>query len=346
MIDDDLVYVGGYTAGNGGTGEGIAAARRDPRSGSLHPLGVVARTEAPSFLAHHPTLPVLYAANELAQGAVSGWAVQPGGALRALGSRATGGGHPCHLAVLPDGGHLVAANYGTGSVALHPLDPAGVVGERTDLAEHRGHGPDRERQEGPHAHMVSVDPDGRHVRAVDLGADVIHGYAVDGGRLRPKGPELRTRPGAGPRHLARGVGGWLYVAGELDATVTAYRPDPGTGELAEAARVAASAESGPVFPAEIAVDADARRLYLANRGPDTIAVFALEDGVPRYLTEVATGGRWPRHFALYAGFLYIANERSHTVVTFELSAPKGVPVATGAVLETPSPTCVLPAPRK
>jgi 6-phosphogluconolactonase len=359
MTGGDVVYLGGYTAGNGGTGEGITAARRDPDTGALRPLGVVARTGAPSFLAHHPDLPLLYAVSEVADGMVSAWAVESGGALRPLGGRSTGGALPCHLAVIragtPTSGEpgvtLVVANYGSGSVAVLPLAGDGAVGERTDLVEHREHGlaagsgrfsPHPERQDRAHAHMVSPDPDGRHVRAVDLGADAIYRYQLDGGRLRPAGPALRTRPGTGPRHVARGPGGWLYVAGELDATVTAYRPGPDGGDLVEAARVASTAHEGLAYPSEIAVDPAGRYLYVANRGPDTIAVFGLADGHPRYVTEVATGGRWPRHFALWDDFLYVANERSHAVVTFKIAPSTGVPVATGAILEVSSPTCVLP----
>jgi 6-phosphogluconolactonase (cycloisomerase 2 family) len=111
----------------------------------------------------------------------------------------------------------------------------------------------------------------------------------------------------------------------------------------ERARVAATAHSGHVQPSEIAVSADGRFLYLANRGPDTIATFALADGVPQYLAEVPTGGRWPRHFALSGRFLYVANERSDTVVTLEIPS-SGVPVATGSVLELGTPTCVSAAP--
>jgi 6-phosphogluconolactonase (cycloisomerase 2 family) len=60
--------------------------------------------------------------------------------------------------------------------------------------------------------------------------------------------------------------------------------------------------------------------------------------------EVSTGGAWPRHFAIVDRFLYVANERSHTVVTFALDPATGMPVPTGDVLPTPSPTCVLPWP--
>jgi 6-phosphogluconolactonase len=341
MIDGDLVHIGCYTAASGGTGTGITLARRDRATGALTSLGVAAVTESPSFLCRHPDRPVLYAANELDAGAVSAFAVADDGALSPLGTRPTGGVHPCHLAVSPDGRYLAGTNYGSGSVFVHLLDPDGVPGERVDLVEHRERGPHPERQEAAHAHMASWDPDG-HLRVVDLGADAVYRYAIEGGRLRAAGEPLRTPPGTGPRHLARGPGGWFYLAGELDATVAAYEVVPATGQPHERARVAASARGGPVQPSEIAVDAAGSFLYVANRGPDTISVFALQDGLPRYLTEVPTGGRWPRHFVVWDGFVYVANERSHTVATLQIAEPTGVPVATGAILEVASPTCVTP----
>lgn len=63
-----IVHLGGYTAASGGRGDGIIAARRDPGTGALTPLGTVAVTPSPSFLVRHPALPVLYAVNELAEG--------------------------------------------------------------------------------------------------------------------------------------------------------------------------------------------------------------------------------------------------------------------------------------
>jgi 6-phosphogluconolactonase (cycloisomerase 2 family) len=109
----------------------------------------------------------------------------------------------------------------------------------------------------------------------------------------------------------------------------------------ERARVPASADGGPAQPSELAVAASGRYLYLANRGPDMIAVFALEDGLPRRVAEVPCGGRWPRHFAVWDGLLYVANERSHTVVTFDVTGVDGVPISVGT-LNVPSPTCVSP----
>lgn len=150
----------------------------------------------------------------------------------------------------------------------------------------------------------------------------------------------------GPRHLTHQPASPpsstpLYVVSELDPVVLTYEPDDDTGGFVERARALATVSGDPSWASEIAVGDDGRFLYVANRGPDTIAVFALDSGRPRYVTEVPAGGAWPRHFAVVAGFLYVAGERSHTVTTFRLDPSTGVPTPTGNVLEVPSPACVL-----
>ncbi|MFG1653517.1 lactonase family protein [Micromonospora sp. NPDC049275] len=340
----EIVHIGGYTAQSGGRGSGIVAARRDPATGSLTPLGTVAVTPSPSFLVRHPTRPVLYAVNELTDGEISAWQVGPDGALEALGSRSTGGAEPCHLAVLPDGEHLVAANYGGGSVAVFPLDAQGVPGERTDLVVHEGHGPDPERQDRAHAHMVSPGRGRQPLLAVDLGTDSVYRYDLDGasGRLVPRGPRMRTTPGAGPRHLARHPDGRrCYLVGELDGTVTAYELTD-DGALHQRGRVEASERAGHVQPSEVAVDPDGRFLYVANRGVGTIAVFHLTGELPELVAEVDTGGEWPRHFALIGEHLYVADERADMVRVFRRDASTGVPAPVGEPVPVASPTCVLP----
>ncbi|TDC77221.1 lactonase family protein [Micromonospora sp. KC606] len=343
-VTSDIVHIGGYTAASGGRGDGIVAARRDRGSGELTPLGTVAATESPSFLARHPTLPVLYAVNELAEGRVSAFGVGQGGELTPLAVRSTGGAEPCHLAVAPDGGHLLVANYGGGSVAVLPLDARGVPGERSDLVRHEGHGPDPERQEKPHCHMVSPDPGAGPLLAVDLGTDSIYRYDLDAGsgRLVPRAPRVRTAAGTGPRHLARHPDGRrCWVAGELDATVTAYELTA-EGDLRQRGRIEASGRAGHVQPSEIAVGPGGRFLYVGNRGVGTVAVFALDGDLPRLVAEVATGGEWPRHFVLVGGHLYVADERADMVRVFRVDPGSGVPEPLGEPVEVPSPTCVLP----
>ncbi|MEH0971003.1 lactonase family protein [Micromonospora sp. CPCC 205546] len=340
----EMVHVGGYTAHSGGRGTGIVAARRDPGSGELTPLGTVAVTPSPSFLARHPRLPVLYAVNELPDGQVSAFAVGADGDLTPLGTRSTGAAEPCHLAVVPDCGHLVVANYGGGAVTLFPLDSDGVPAERSDLVAHEGHGPDPERQERAHAHMVNPDPGRGPLLAVDLGTDSIYRYDLDAasGRLVPRAPRVRTAAGVGPRHLARHPDGRrCWVTGELDGSVTAYELT-GDGALHQRGRVEASDRPGHVQPSEIAVGPDGRFLYVANRGAGTVAVFALAGELPELVAEVDTGGEWPRHFALTGEHLYVADERADMVRAFRVDAATGVPAPVGEPVAVASPTCVLP----
>jgi 6-phosphogluconolactonase (cycloisomerase 2 family) len=57
--------------------------------------------------------------------------------------------------------------------------------------------------------------------------------------------------------------------------------------------------------------------------------------------EVSTGGSWPRDLVLDGEWLYVANERSHLIVTYRIDPATGLPTPTGDVVSTPSPTRVL-----
>lgn len=328
-----VVYIGCYTAGSGGAGDGIVVADRDVRTGALR-RATTTTTPSPSFVVRHPSLPMLYAVNELDEGRLSAFSIGTGGALAPAGSVPTGGALPCHLSF--DRGHVLAANYGTGSVAVVAVDRQGRFLRRTGLTTHRGRGPDPGRQEGPHAHMVRPYRD--RVLVVDLGLDTVYAYRLDpgAGTLAGGTAVITTAAGAGPRHLAIGAG-VLHLVGELNGMVMSYVESG--GEWREIGCVAAS-RHGAVQPSELLIAGDF--LYVANRGPDTIATFSLAGGPPVYVGEVPSGGHWPRHMVFIDDFLYVANERSHSVVVLRLDRETGMPAPAGAALETPSPTCVLP----
>jgi 6-phosphogluconolactonase len=339
----EFVFVGCYTGESGGEGEGIALSRRDPDSGALTRLGVAARTPSPSFLAQHPVLPVLDAVNELDAGTVSAFSVAPDGSLSELAVRQTGGQHPCHVAVSSDGRHLLAANYSSGSVSVHPLDRDGAPDERTDLLVLDGHGPVADRQSGPRAHMVAPDPNGPDVLICDLGSDRVWRSRLDpiSGRLAPTSAAVAAAPGTGPRHLQRAAGGVLLIVGELAANLTWYRPGGADGALRLAGAVAASTIEGENLPSELAAGPDRRFLYVGNRGPNTVSAFSWDGEKAELIAEVPTGGEWPRHLALFSSHLYVANERSHTVTIFRIDPDTGVPTLQGEPIGVPSPTCVL-----
>jgi 6-phosphogluconolactonase (cycloisomerase 2 family) len=122
------------------------------------------------------------------------------------------------------------------------------------------------------------------------------------------GGPARLRPGSGPRHLvAEGTRRW--VVGELDATVTTY-DEEASGRWRELGSCPSTGTvtAEPVYPSHIGLHDG--HLYVANRGPGTLAVFAVGDGKPTLVGEVPTGGRWPRHFAFAGVTIVVANERS------------------------------------
>jgi 6-phosphogluconolactonase len=333
----ELLYVGCYTGEAGADGKGLACYARD---GARLREVAVAATPSPSYAVADPAAGLLFAANETRQGAVSSFAIEPSGALRYLSTSATGGDHPCHLAL--HGGHVLAANYTSGSVSVHPVGPDGVLRPRTDLVEHEGHGPDGDRQETPHAHQVLIGADGI-VTVVDLGIDRLMHYQFDEGRLNPCG-ETVMPPGCGPRHAVVDRAARWFIAGELDSTVVCVRADE-SGKLTVGGShsTTTSTVEGGNLPSAIVLSADGRHVYVANRGADTITTFAVSGaGDLTLVGEVPCGGRWPRDCAVVGDLMFVANQHSHTVVTFRLDPETGLPRPAGSVLEVGSPACVLP----
>lgn len=295
----------------------------------------------PSYLALSSGGEVLYAALEIEEGgAVSAYSLD-GDELRLLGAQPTGGAAACHVSVDSSGRYVLTANYGSGSVAVHPINADGGMGERSDLVQHEGSGPNQERQSGPHAHMVVPDPSGEYVLAVDLGTDTVYQYHLEDGRLRPSGAASGP-PGAGARHLAFHPGGrFAYVVNELASTVCTL--DLAAFEIGGSTPTVASDVAAMSRPSAIRVSADGRYCYVANRGPDTLAVLAVSpDGEAlQLIATVPTGGAHPRDFVLESDLIYVANQHSDTITMLRVDHATGVPEPTGVALSTPSPSCLV-----
>jgi 6-phosphogluconolactonase (cycloisomerase 2 family) len=340
-----LIYVGAYTPEGQG---GIGCFRQDPVSGALGEVHPAVPVTDPSFLAWSPPgsgrSDVLYAVSESA-GDVVAFARTEGSHLSPLSVEWTGGTEPCHLAPDPSGRFLVTANYGDGSVCVHPIEPDGSLGPRRELLSFSGRGPNPERQAGPHAHMIAHRPGGGSFFVTDLGTDTIHEYAVS-----PDGPvraigTTSLRPGSGPRSLAfHPTAALAYVTGELDSTVTVCEVLP--EGLRPLAVVSATVESvgGANLPSHIVVSDDGRFVYAANRGADCITAYAVDGETLRPLKDTPTGGNWPRHFAIAGGFLYVANQNSATITGLRIDPQTGELGEAAMAARFPSPTCILAEP--
>src|SRR5215469_4251644 len=133
------VYVGTYTGKTGS--KGIYAYRFQPSTGDLVPIGLVAETPSPSFLATDRGGKYLYAVNEAGgkTGSVSAYSIdRTSGKLNPLNTVSSRGAGPCHLMVDNTGKMLVVANYDSGSVAAMPIGTDGKLGEAASFDQHTG----------------------------------------------------------------------------------------------------------------------------------------------------------------------------------------------------------------
>lgn len=340
---DRQLFLGTYTTPPGG-GTGIGLATYDEVTGRITGTGTLTGVPDPSYLCLHPSGRTLYAVNEREQGGVTAIALSPAGP-EVLGTRGTGGGGPCQLSVHPGGRWLFSANYLSGSVAVHPVQRSGALGELSDLVTHTSP-PPGPGQDGPHAHQIVTGPDGLHVLAVDLGNDTVYTYRLDArkGRLTQVS-YASLRPGAGPRHLTfHPSGRFAYLADELDDTVVVCAYDPASGRLTPGAPQPTGTGEGISYPAQLAVTREGTFAFLANRGHNSLTRYAIEAGGARLrlLDTVPVGGDFPRHisFSPSGRLLFAANQKSNSVSVFRVGR-NGQLRLTGEPFEAPAAVCAL-----
>ena len=334
---DHIALLGTYT----GESRGIYAVRLDAETGALSTPELVAELSNPEFLALHPNGRIVYALTQVPApggktfGGVAAFALEPAsGRLTPLNVESTGRGQLCHLAVDDAGRMVVVASYGGAYVASFPLAADGRVGAPASVIAHTGPlGPQKPRQDAPHPHSVTLSPDSRFAYVADLGLDRVFTYELspESGGLAPGDPAFTpVAPGAGPRHTKFSPDGKsFYILDELDNTVTACRYDAIRGIVEPFQRVATLPDgfTGKSTSSEIRVHPNGRFVYSANRGHDSIAVFARDAATSALVRveTVPTGGQQPRNFALSPDgvWLLCANQATNNLTVFRVDARTG-----------------------
>ena len=215
----DLIWTGSYTADSGGRGTGIGAVAA-AADGTLRWLGVAAAADSPSFLAVHPSLPVVYAVAEQAR-TVRAYRRAGAFGLEPAGPAWPAGDAACHVAVEPSGRFLVVCCWGDGQVLFYELDADGGIVDRTAGVESRdpygeapGGGPGEREKRPSRAHAALMLADGR-VMTTDLGHDLLRIWNVSSGAERALGPaldhEVVLPRDSGPRHLVQHPDGHVFV---------------------------------------------------------------------------------------------------------------------------------------
>ena len=237
----------------------------------------------------------LFAVSSDAQGEYRGCVneIDVRGEMRALAQEETAGNAPCFLCPSPDGRYLSCPNYGTGSIAVFPIE--GGLKPRIQLVTHSGSGPHPTRQTAPHVHQTLFIPGTQYLCACDLGTDEIIVYHAD------KQTGLLERHSVlhlsgGPRHLVFADEHLGYVCHELSNEVTVLHVRDGV--LSAGQTVSTLPREMTNTASAIRLNKRAKRLYVSNRGHGSIAVYdILSDGGLKQ-KEYWNAGAFPRDFVL------------------------------------------------
>ncbi|WP_394542001.1 lactonase family protein [Pantoea sp. SGAir0418] len=360
-----FAYVGCRTsAWRGARGKGIEVYRMLPDGEWRLIQRVESVQENPSWLTLDPIHQRLYALHGDGD-AVAVWQRDPNsGLLSLLTQQTTGPRHshpdldpqrrnnPVGAALTPDGQHLLIANHEAGNLAALAIDQQGLRPPHS-LARIPGHPSTLEAPESlsrPHEIVFAPGSDLFAVpiqgRAAGNGIDMIRLYRWQDGETQML-DEVRLAAGSWPRHVDfHPSGKWLYCLSELSSTLTVLEVNARRGELMLMQTLSALPEgySTRSDASEIEVHPSGRFVYAANRGHDSIGVFAVDvqEGTLSVIDWVDCGGKTPRFTTLSPDGrrFYSANEESDTIQVFDVDAQTGLLHRCDQRIVTASPTCI------
>jgi 6-phosphogluconolactonase len=336
-------YVGTYTFGES---QGIYSFTLDTILGKIENIKLEAKLDNPTYLAITSDNKYLYSVLKVgAAGGVSTFEITAEG-LQFINNQLAEGSSPCHLSLDKANKYLYSANYHKGETSAYPITAEGGISEASALVVHEGSGPNKTRQEKPHAHYSALTPDEKYLCVVDLGIDKLLVYTVNNGKLA-KHKELSLRPGCGPRHMAFHPNKkFAYILTELSSEVVVleYNQAEGSFNILQYISALPDAFKEESSGSAIHLSLDGKFVYAANRGHDSIAAFSVDNSSGK-LTPVAhtpTEGLAPRDFTIAPGgnYLIAANQDSSNIVPFSIDKPTGKLTRVSDTVTIPNPVCI------
>jgi 6-phosphogluconolactonase len=315
------------------------------------------RLANPSFLAVSPNSNFVYAVSEAAGAGKNGGKVasfsfdRSSGRLAPINQQSSGGNNPCYVTADKTGKWVIVGNYSSGTLAVLPVSPKGLLDTAATVIEHSGRSVNSERQNEPHVHATVLSPGNKYLYVPDLGIDKLVCYRLNkkNGSLKENPAALTmTKAGAGPRHFEFHPNKkFAYLVEELTGAVSAYRYFSKTGELDLLQNISTLPPEylGYAGSADIHVSPDGRFLYASNRGEsNTIAIFSINQktGLLRVVGHQSTLGKTPRNFNFDPGgnFLLVANQNSDEIVVFKIDKVTGLLSDTRKRINVSRPVCI------
>jgi len=342
----DLV-VGTYTTGSS---KGIVVYRFYTQSGKLAYLSQIDGVTNPSYLTISKNNKFIYAVNEVTQGEVSAFSFDAKtGKIDFINKQSSLGANPCYIAVDKAQKNVFVANYSSGQVAVLPVNKDGSLGNGIETVRNEeGKGPNKERQEGPHAHMSILSPDEKYLFYNDLGTDRINIYRYRPSKSSPLTDPtfVSVSPGEGPRHLEYSLDKkHVYLATEMGSNVFVFDYDNGKFKQKQVITLLPDGFTGKTAAAAIHLSPDGRFLYVSNRlETNEIICYAVnqETGGLTFVSRQSTYGKNPRDFAIdpSGNYMVVANQGSDSMFVFKIDQNTGKLTQTGIKIEIGNPVCL------
>lgn len=314
-----FIFVGTYTDTES---EGIYRYTLDTKTGDLTDLKQATQLDNPSYLTISEK--TLFAVTEQQSGsqAVS-YLIGNDGLLNPVSSTKISGVHPCFVEFSNKQNALLIANYTSGSLSIFEAQADGRIIPNETVIQHQGSGPQTDRQEGPHAHSITMAPDNKTAYAADLGADRVFLYNIEDKNTLLD--SIVVQAGAGPRHIAfHPQGKVMALLNELNNTVSIYSADEKGLYTKEIQTINMLPSDFKEFSkaADIHFTNDGQFLFATNRGHNSLVAYKFDEE-PQKLTLLGwtpTEGANPRNFTIVNDFLLVANQDSNNIAVFRIKS--------------------------
>ena len=329
-----VFYVGTYTNGES---EGIYKYLLE-ENGNIKFLGLVAKTENPSFLTFTEDEKYLLAVNELTSGTVTSFKVNPD-SLISISKSPSGGKDPCHVMVNQEGDVLVS-NYSSGTLGLLHIDDKGLLSGLLYVEDHNSEGVIA------HTHSAQFINGSDTVISADLGTNELWFSILKNDKLGPANQKTLEMPdNSGPRHFVQCCNGRrIYVVSEFGNTVTFIEKEGEKYKVKKSFPTLPKGFKGKSYSADIHFSPNGEYLYTSNRGHNSIAVFKVDEksGFLKLIETTSVHGNFPRNFSISPDgkYLLVANQKSGNIVVFKRNNKTGK-LNYVSEIKSYTPVCIL-----
>lgn len=353
MKPDNLFFIGSHSVAGEyipqANGEGIVSCTLDIGTGTIKKVALCMDEPNSTYLAKSPSGDFLFVAGDryFSPGKVNAFAIRDDGSLDITSSVQVPGQATCHVACHTVWGNIYVSSYWDGKLTLHQFNGSFISPAVKEIT-YQGSGPNKERQEGPHAHQAVISPDGVWLYVCDLGSDRIWVHKTDIAEELDIIHETVVPSRYGPRHLVcHPYLPLLYVLCELNAHVLTFRRDDQTGSLKLIDDLPSLPYDykGKPSAAALKLHTSGKTLMTSDRGLNSVSFFFLDSdsGLPVFETSLYTQGECPRDFAVdpTGNWLLAANQNSDTIVPFKLDPKTGLPTGKqGSTFQSGTPVCI------